>query len=303
MVQAGGGGSAKSTWSVVHGHDSFFEGCGAGWALLKGQRRVGRSLFRLYVNLDTDPWMTSSSRTNLRSSALPTELYQGSGFRAYLSFSMLYALISSFLLLLLGLLPVAAASSIVLDVQPISDSSLVPSTPVSQVQIEYDASKSTASVISYSPPTSFTSSLPYLRIGLSDPETGHWRGIVTDAATFTDQYKKKFVLHLDDSGAVYHIGLTTDIRTKSKEEDEVEVELVQRRAGPKPVLNAPVALTPEGKLGGQEPEKTFLQKYVILLLLFINQLFCITYINFSLRYWWALLLFVAVQFLAGGGDK
>jgi len=83
---------------------------------------------------------------------------------------------------------------------------------------------------------------------------------VTDATSFTDQYKKKFILHVDDNGQVYHLGLSTDVRTNKENNAEVEVELVQRGVGPKPTLNVPVKLNAEGKLGSTEPEKTFLQK-------------------------------------------
>ncbi|KAF2205008.1 hypothetical protein GQ43DRAFT_344654, partial [Delitschia confertaspora ATCC 74209] len=105
--------------------------------------------------------------------------------------------------------------------------------------------------------------------------------ILTSASTFTPSYKKKFLLHVDEKGEVYHIGLSTSARAqRSETEDEVEVEVVRRGAGPRPVLNKPVVLNREGRVEGKEVEKTFLQKY-----------------------WWALLLFVAVQFLVGGGDE
>jgi len=102
---------------------------------------------------------------------------------------------------------------------------------------------------------------------------------VTSAASFADEYKKKFILHVDERGEVYHIGFRTAGRSTGSD-SEVEIEVSQRAKGPQPSLNKPIVLNAEGKLEGKEPEKTFLQKY-----------------------WWAILLFLAVQLLAGGGKE
>jgi hypothetical protein len=192
-----------------------------------------------------------------------------------------YAILALGMLLLSSLPVVAASSSLTLYTSPYA----APSTTSSQTplaQISYDASAATASLISYTPPAQSSSAeTSFLRVGFTDPKTGYWRGIVTDAASLTNQYKKNILVHVDERGEVYHIGMSTGARTNSASgEDDVHVELVQRRAGPRPVLNQPIVLNAEGKLDGKEPEKTFLQKY-----------------------WWALLLFVAVQLFAGGGDK
>jgi len=62
---------------------------------------------------------------------------------------------------------------------------------------------------------------------------------------------------VDERGEPFHVGFGTSSKTSG---EKVEVEIVKRVAGPKPVLNKPIVLNAEGKLETTEPEKTFLQK-------------------------------------------
>ncbi|KAF2133250.1 hypothetical protein P153DRAFT_372913 [Dothidotthia symphoricarpi CBS 119687] len=175
------------------------------------------------------------------------------------------------------LLPVAVASSVTLYVSsvPVSaDTAIIPS-PIPLAQIEYDVDQSVGTLASYTPPTGSYSADHLLRIGITDPTSGSWRGIVTSAASFADEYQKKFVIHVDEKGEPFHVGFGTSARGQGA---EVEVEIVKRSVGPKPMLNKPIVLNAEGKLESKEPEKTFLQKY-----------------------WWALALFLLVQVVSGGG--
>lgn len=165
------------------------------------------------------------------------------------------------LLARLLLLPFAVASTVTLYVSSVSASegtAIIPSA-IPLAQIDYDADQSVGTLTSYTPPTGSYSDDHLLRVGLTDPKTGSWRGIVTSAASFADQYHKKFVVHVDEKGEPYHVGLGTSARSAG---EEVEVEIVKRNPGPKPVLNKPIVLNAEGKLESKEPEKTFLQKYV-----------------------------------------
>ncbi|KAH7139440.1 hypothetical protein B0J11DRAFT_43480 [Dendryphion nanum] len=178
------------------------------------------------------------------------------------------------------LLPFAVASTVTVYVHSLpaaeaSKSAPLPS-PIPLAQIDYDASTSTGTLASYTPPTGSYTPDHILRIGLSDPKTGSWRGVVTSAASFAEQYKKKFVIHVDERGQPYHVGFSTRSRGK---EDEVEIEIVKRAIGPQTAFNKPIVLNAEGKLDSAEPEKSFFQKY-----------------------WWALALFLVVQLVAGGGD-
>jgi hypothetical protein len=160
------------------------------------------------------------------------------------------------------LLPFAVASTITVYVQSLpatgnnAAAAALPS-PTPIAQIEYDANTSTGSLASYTPPTGSYSKEHLLRIGLADPKSGHWRGVVTSATSFANEYKKKFVIHVDEKGVVYHVGFGASVRETG---DEVEVEIVKRGSGAKPVLNKPVVLNAEGKIDTKEPEKSFLQK-------------------------------------------
>ncbi|KAF2660478.1 hypothetical protein K491DRAFT_60552 [Lophiostoma macrostomum CBS 122681] len=184
------------------------------------------------------------------------------------------------LLAKLLLLPVAVASSVTVYVHslpaPQDSSSPVPS-PTPLAHIEYDAGTAIGSLSSYTPPTGSYSPEHLLRIGLTDKTSGHWRGVLTSAASFEEQYKKKFTIHVDENGEPYHIGLGTSARGAG---DEVEVEVLKKTAGPQPALNKPIVLNEQGKIATEEPQKTFLQKY-----------------------WWVVGLFVLIQIVAGGGDK
>ncbi|KAF1921043.1 hypothetical protein BDU57DRAFT_437996 [Ampelomyces quisqualis] len=182
------------------------------------------------------------------------------------------------LLVKLLLLPVAVASSVTIYVSsvPVSDSAAIIPSPIPLAQIEFDADQSVGTLASYTPPTGAYISDHLLRVGLSDPNSGSWRGIVTSAASFAEQYHKKFIIHVDEKGEPYHIGFATSAKRSG---GEVEVEIVKRSPGPQPVLNKPIVLNAEGKIDSKEPEKSFLQKY-----------------------WWAIALFVVVQLVAGGGE-
>jgi hypothetical protein len=182
------------------------------------------------------------------------------------------------LLARLLLLPFAVASTVTLYVSsvPTSEGTAVIPSAIPLAQIEYDADQSVGTLASYTPPTGSYSADHLVRVGLTDPKTGSWRGIVTSAASFADQYHKKFVVHVDEKGEPYHVGFGTSAKGTG---GDVEVEIVKRSPGPKPVLNKPIVLNAEGKLEDKEPEKTFLQKY-----------------------WWAIAIFIVVQLVSSGGD-
>jgi hypothetical protein len=142
---------------------------------------------------------------------------------------------------------------------PVSDSAAIIPSPIPLAQIEYDVDQAVGTLSSYTPPTGSYTPDHLLRVGLSDPKSGSWRGIVTSAASFADQYHKKFIVHVDEKGEPYHVGFGTSAKRSG---DEVEVEIVKRSSGPQPVLNKPIVLNAEGKIDSKEPEKSFLQKYV-----------------------------------------
>jgi hypothetical protein len=102
-------------------------------------------------------------------------------------------------------------------------------------------------------------------------------GPLTDtcACALQDNKNPLVSLHLDKGGDIWHVefandpavgpyygsscgGFSTDQRQAP--EARVQVEKTGANPGPKPVLNRPVVLNPDGKLPVQEVEKTFLQK-------------------------------------------
>jgi hypothetical protein len=168
---------------------------------------------------------------------------------------------TTMLLTKLLLLPAVIASSVTLYISsvPVSDNAAVIPSPIPLAQIEYDVDQAVGTLSSYTPPTGSYTADHLLRVGLSDPKSGAWRGIVTSAASFADQYHKKFIVHVDEKGEPYHVGFGTSAKRSG---DEVEVEIVKRSSGPQPVLNKPIVLNAEGKIDSKEPEKSFLQKYV-----------------------------------------
>lgn len=161
------------------------------------------------------------------------------------------------------LLPFAVASTVTVYVHsvpaPEDSKSPLPS-PIPLAQIEYDASTSTASLASYTPPTGSYTPDHFLRIGLADLKASSWRGVVTAASSFAEQYKKKFVIHIDEKGEPYHVGFGTSARGSG---EEVEVEVVKRAVGAQPALNKPIVLNADGKVESKEPEKSFIQKWVL----------------------------------------
>ncbi|EMD89071.1 hypothetical protein COCC4DRAFT_40567 [Bipolaris maydis ATCC 48331] len=177
------------------------------------------------------------------------------------------------------LLPLAVASSVTLYVAPVpaSGDTAAIASPVPLAQIDYDADQPVGTLVSYTPPTGSYSADRLLRVGLTDPKSSSLHGVVTSAASFSEQYHKKIVVYVDDKGEPFHVGFSTSAKGNGK---EVEIEIQKKNTGPKPVLNKPIVLNAEGKLGTEEPEKTFLQKY-----------------------WWAIALFMLVQLAAGGGEK
>jgi hypothetical protein len=165
------------------------------------------------------------------------------------------------LLAKLLLLPMAVASSVTLYVAsvPVSDNTAIIPSPIPLAQIEYDADQSVGTLSSYTPPTGSYASDHFLRVGLQDTGSGAWRGIVTSAASFADEYHKKFVIHVDEKGEPFYVGFGTSAKRAG---GDVEVEIIKRSSGPKPVLNKPIVLNAEGKIDAKEPEKSFLQKCV-----------------------------------------
>jgi len=71
---------------------------------------------------------------------------------------------------------------------------------------------------------------------------------------------------MDKAKEIYHIGFeaspksTYEASTQPSGGSTLAVEVVTTKPGPRPHLNKPIVLSPDGKLPEKEQEKTLLQK-------------------------------------------
>ncbi|KAL1979908.1 hypothetical protein VTN96DRAFT_4993 [Rasamsonia emersonii] len=160
-------------------------------------------------------------------------------------------------------------------------------------QVAYDPSTLETSVLSYNPPEDANrtpvggdgGAENLIRIGFFVPTPSNskqWVGSLISRSSLAgevitdDQSRPKLLLHLSPANELYHVSFTLPSNHSSS---MLDVDLVHADAGPRPHLNKPVVLGPDGKDKEEVAEKTFFQKY-----------------------WW---VFLIVTFLAlsGGGEE
>lgn len=157
------------------------------------------------------------------------------------------------------ILPLAAALSADLLAWPLAAPS-----PSPLARISYDPAARTAQLLSYQAPSDDGT---LIRIGVAS-STGRnpnlWAASLTSPASLTPSKDRLPLLrlHLGPEGEVYHVSVSVDSRNAT-DSTSPGVELVQREAGPRPQLNRPVVLGPDGKNPEEAVEKTFFQKYVV----------------------------------------
>lgn len=132
-----------------------------------------------------------------------------------------------------------------------------------------------SSLTSYKPPNvpiKAGEEAPLVRVGLQDPKTKEWRGVVTSANGFGSNFQQKISLHVDLEHQPWHVGFsaypkpspTKRVRRRGEEPEvvpQVVTEVITPEPAPTPHLNRPVVVSPEGKVEGKDQEeKTFLQK-------------------------------------------
>jgi hypothetical protein len=175
--------------------------------------------------------------------------------------------------------PISAASPLSLAEIKLSSTASTPSSSTSDNPIS-------ASIITYTPPSIALSKDQLIRIGIYDPSTKAWIGTGTSALSFAPGYDRKILLHMDDSGNVFHVGFTaTPVKPAEVKDDtiaaskkkkkktkkstqsvepvggETTVEILFSSPAPQPALNKPVVLSPDGKADDNAvEEKSFLQK-------------------------------------------
>jgi hypothetical protein len=162
----------------------------------------------------------------------------------------------------------ASTRSVTIQAWPLSAAQARP-----LAQVSYDPVTKQSTVNNFNPPNGAISSDDLIRIGIYDNSDSKWRGVVTSATSFDPKYQQKLLLHLDEDGNVWHLAFSTMIkpaaakgkmvngkRQAPETVPQIVVELLSPMLAPSPVLNKPVILTAEGKVEGQEVQKTFLQK-------------------------------------------
>ena len=151
-----------------------------------------------------------------------------------------------------------------------------------------------ASIQSHSAPT-IPKDDEIVRVGFYHP-SGQWSGVATSASNFAPEKSQKVQLHVRPNGELYHVGFkASSAVTVAKKGDSLTVEVVKIKPGPTPQLNKPIVVSEDGTVEGKEPEKTFLQKYVLVVTTkCMDVLTCI-------RYWWAIGLFLLLQVALSGG--
>ncbi|OJJ84891.1 uncharacterized protein ASPGLDRAFT_66355 [Aspergillus glaucus CBS 516.65] len=160
-------------------------------------------------------------------------------------------------------------------------------------RVSYDPTSLESNVLSYSPPAASRKTTDaedhtdkLVRVGLytSTPANPkQWVGTLTSLSSLTGvgDAKPTIQLHLGPSNEVYRVSLRLSSSSSSSDATEgikPGVELVRTESGPRPHLNRPIVISPDGQGPQEVVEKTFFQKY-----------------------WW---VFLIVTFLAmsGGGE-
>lgn len=108
-----------------------------------------------------------------------------------------------------------------------------------------------------------------VRVGLWDRNGKSWRGVVTTASGFGEQFTRTVSLHLDGKGDVWHVGFCAGkpadqymlgTTRGNGAAGQVRVELVRATRGPVPVLDEPMVLDEDGRVPEKVEEKSFLQR-------------------------------------------
>jgi hypothetical protein len=169
----------------------------------------------------------------------------------------------------LTLLSVAAAQTASLDslrrtvsIQAIDDS-VQPVVPLAEIQ--YTPSTLTADLVLYDAPY-IPASSRLVRIGIYDASVKSWKSAISITATesFKKGYAPTFIISLNENDDIVGVACrATKIDAGLTRDFSPRIKVVRTEKGKTPELNKPVVVSKDGKVEGQEPEKTFLQKCVL----------------------------------------
>lgn len=168
-------------------------------------------------------------------------------------------------LVLFSLFSLCLSQSITTDVFYWPASAPEPST---LARISYDSTSASLKpeLLSYSPPRVSDVELEsqIVRVGLytstpSNPK--QWVGTLTTLAALRETRSPIIQLHLGPSNEVYHVSLIpSSVSVAESSSESPGVELLPIKAGPRPHLNRPVVVGPDGTNTDEPVEKTFIQK-------------------------------------------
>ncbi|CEL02436.1 hypothetical protein ASPCAL03606 [Aspergillus calidoustus] len=144
--------------------------------------------------------------------------------------------------------------------------------------VSYDPASLKSDLIDYTPPSAAETSEDIVRVGfyISTPlNPKQWVGTLTSLAALRgdNDQKPTLRLHISPSNEVYSVSLASDSSSTSSSSsvNNPRLQLVTDELGPRPHLNRPIVVGPDGKDPEEVPEKTLFQKYwwVFLILTFL----------------------------------
>ena len=158
------------------------------------------------------------------------------------------------------LVALAASQSAEIYIQP------VPSTanPMPLTSVTYDVAALTSTIQNFEAPE-LEEEHTHVRVGLYDRKSKSWVSGTTLASTenFAKGYVPTITLSTDRKGEVLSVGIKgVAVDAGVTRDFGPKAQLLVEEKGKEVELNQPVVLSPEGKRGTEEPEKSFLQKYV-----------------------------------------
>ena len=128
-------------------------------------------------------------------------------------------------------------------------------------QIQYNPTTLEASISSYEPPF-FEQEADVVKVGLYNSTSSTWeRATATSAHNFGKGYSPLITLTLHSNGGIAGVSCRSDrIDAGHTRDFGPKVVVLRMRNGKAPELNRPIALSKEGKVEVEVPEKTMLQK-------------------------------------------
>jgi hypothetical protein len=134
--------------------------------------------------------------------------------------------------------------------------------------VSYDPASLKSDLIDYTPPNAAETSEDLVRVGfyISTPSNPkQWVGTLTSLAALrgdNDVHKPTLRLQISPSNEVYSVSLASDSSStaSSSSVNNLHLQLVTDELGPRPHLNRPIVVGPDGKNPEEVPEKTLFQK-------------------------------------------